>query len=267
MEASLTESTQTSKAWEQVQKKIEEGTVNPFKPSVLTMELSKLETKALNQFFDTDHKGVYGKVTSNDFEVEKYELVDGKEVLNDELTKAYTKIKNIAFAYVKSMKDEDMIGTGLYLHSHRAGSGKTLLACIIANGVAKMHNMSSQIFTMSYFLQQLQRSFNDSRVSEKQLWMAVEHTPLLIIDELAFEGSDRNGWKEEQVFNLVDIRYRSGKPVIITSNTELHSLPYHERVASRIRQITINIPFPDYDHREDNGMKKEELLLSKFKDK
>lgn len=267
MEASLTESTKDSSAWDQVRKNVEEGNVNPFKESVKTMELAQAETKSLNQFFDTDHKGIYGKVTSKDFETEKYDLVKGKQVLNQELTNEYSKIKNIAFAYVKSMKDEDLNGTGLYLHSYRAGSGKTLLACIIANGVSKMHNMSSQIFTMSYFLQQLQRSFNDSRVSERQLWMAIEHTPLLIIDELAFEGSDKNGWKEEQVFNMIDTRYRSGKPVIITSNVELYDLPYHERVASRIRQITVTIPFPDYDHREDNGMKKEELLLSKLEGK
>ena len=261
MKASLTEL--TSKAWEQVQNNLDQGNIDPFKDRSVTMELSKVETKSLNQFFDTDHKGIYGRVKSDDFVVDK--LIDGE--IDAELSKEYGKIKKLAISYVKNFLDEEIKGTGLYLHSDRAGSGKTLLACIIANGIAKVHGLSSQMFTMSYFLAQLQRSFNDPRVSEDQLWMAVEHTPLLIIDELAFEGADKSGWKEEQVFNMVDSRYRAGKEVIITSNIGIDTLPYHERVASRIRQICIPLPFPNYDHREENGQRKAELLLSKLNQK
>ena len=48
------------------------------------------------------------------------------------------------------------------------------------------------------------------------------HYPLLIIDDFGMERGTEYGL--EQVFNVIDSRYRSGKPLIVTTNLTLDDL-------------------------------------------
>ena len=57
--------------------------------------------------------------------------------------------------------------------------------------------------------------------------------PLLIIDDFGMERGTEYGL--EQVFNVIDSRYRSGKPLIVTTNLTLDDLRNPEDTAhSRI---------------------------------
>jgi len=79
---------------------------------------------------------------------------------------------------------------------------------------------------------------------------------LLIIDDL---GAERNtDYAMEQMFSIVDSRYRSGKPLIVTTNLKLDELKHppdlaHDRIYDRILERCAPILFAGKNFREDNA--------------
>lgn len=113
--------------------------------------------------------------------------------------------------YVKNFTEFKKEGKGLLLYGI-VGTGKTYYAACIANRLidegytALMTNfarLSNQIQSMDF--------------KEKQNYIdSVNRYSLLIIDDL---GAERESdYMKEQVFNIIDSRYRSGLPFIITTN-------------------------------------------------
>ena len=79
---------------------------------------------------------------------------------------------------------------------------------------------------------------------------------LLIIDDLGVERS--TGYAMEQMFSIVDSRYRSGKPLIVTTNLKLDELKHppdlaHARIYDRILERCAPILFAGKNFREDNA--------------
>ena len=78
----------------------------------------------------------------------------------------------------------------------------------------------------------------------------------MIIDDL---GAERNtGYTMEQMFSIVDSRYRSGKPLIVTTNLKLDELKHppdlaHARIYDRILERCAPILFNGKNFREDNA--------------
>ena len=79
---------------------------------------------------------------------------------------------------------------------------------------------------------------------------------LLIIDDL---GIERNSdFALEQVFNVIDCRYRSKKPLIITTNLTLSELNNaadiaHKRIYDRILERCIPVRINNRNIRQDNA--------------
>ena len=79
---------------------------------------------------------------------------------------------------------------------------------------------------------------------------------LLIIDDLGVERSTE--YAMEQIFSIVDSRYRSGKPLIVTTNLKLDELKHpsdlaHARIYDRILERCAPILFDGKNFREDNA--------------
>ena len=55
------------------------------------------------------------------------------------------------------------------------------------------------------------------------IFPAFAATPLLILDDFGMERGTEYGL--EQVYSVIDSRYRSGKPLIVTTNLTLDDLP------------------------------------------
>ena len=78
--------------------------------------------------------------------------------------------------------------------------------------------------------------FNKIRFStdeEEKLIQAVKDVDLLFIDDLGSEYINReNGkmWGEEKIFRLFDERYRTGKPILITTNLDAGEIKEHLKV-------------------------------------
>ena len=195
-------------------------------------------------------------------QVEKYEgkLLDSFSTDSD---RSYINIKKIAVGYIGKWKELSKNGVGMYFYSDNPGSGKTLLACIVANEIYSRYKVPSQLYTMNDLFMLFQESFNNPDVSSLRILNVIKNVPLLILDEIGFE-SKKTDWRHDKVLEVVDARYKSGKPTIFTSNRNIYDLPYHPRVSSRIEEMGVIIQFPDYDHRQDQADTRQKILLSKI---
>ncbi len=128
-------------------------------------------------------------------------------------------------------------GTGLLLYGG-VGTGKTFLAACIANALI---DKGEQVL-MTTFAEILNKAQRDIEAVED-----IVGYPLLIIDDLGIERGTEYGI--EQVYNVIDLRYRSGKPLIITTNlpieqiknpTELKYVRIYDRILDMCHPVMVD---------------------------
>ena len=101
---------------------------------------------------------------------------------------------------------------GLFIHGVR-GTGKTMLAAIIANERAKAG--SPVLFaSVPDLMADIRNSFKDGTTSEAV--QAVKNTPFLVLDDLGAEKMTE--WVGEQLFCIVNHRYNECLQTVVTSN-------------------------------------------------
>ena len=87
--------------------------------------------------------------------------------------------------------------------------------------------------------------------------------PLLIIDDFGMERGTE--YALEQIYNIVDSRYRSRKPLIVTTNLTLDEIRYpqdtaHARIYDRLLEMCIPISCIGVSLRKENAQEKLERL-------
>ena len=92
---------------------------------------------------------------------------------------------------------------------------------------------------MSYFLN---AGFED----REEFVRDVQRYGLLIIDDLGIERGTEYGL--EMVFSIINARYESGRPTIITTNLSLNTLQnpedlVHQRIYDRVLEMCIPVQF------------------------
>ena len=147
-----------------------------------------------------------------------------------------------AHKYVENWEDMKANSSGLLLWGN-VGTGKSFFAGCIANALLEkgvpvlMTNFSRILNTLTGMHFEDRNQFIDS----------LNRYSLLIIDDLGIERNSE--FALEQVFNVIDSRYRSKKPLIVTTNltlTELNSAPdvahrrIYDRILERYAPIRIN---------------------------
>ncbi len=119
------------------------------------------------------------------------------------------------------------------------GTGKTFLACCIANAVID-RGMTAIVTGLPPLIRQLA----DYRQADMTL-TRIQNVDLLVLDDVgATRDSDFN---TEKLFELVDARYRSGKPMIVTTNLSpedinssgLANQRIFDRIIERCRQVPV----------------------------
>ena len=90
------------------------------------------------------------------------------------------------------------------------GTGKTFYACCIANAVID-RGCTAWVTT----LQPLVRALCSYEAAEKIL-AKIRKVDLLVLDDLG--STALNDYTTDKIFEIVDERYRSGKPLIVTTN-------------------------------------------------
>ena len=156
-----------------------------------------------------------------------------------------------AHKYVDNWEDMKANSSGLLLWGN-VGTGKSFFAGCIANALLEkgvpvlMTNFSRILNTLTGMHFEDRNQFIDS----------LNRYSLLIIDDLGIERNSE--FVLEQVFNVIDSRYRSKKPLIVTTNltlTELNNAPdvAHRRIYDRILERCAPIRINNRNIRQDNA--------------
>lgn len=141
---------------------------------------------------------------------------------NDDLTNE--KITKAAQRYVDNFSELRKSGKGLLLYGN-TGTGKTYTACEIANALIDK-GYPVLVTNFARILNTLQGTF------EKQEYIdSFNSFQLLVIDDLGIERD--TAYAKEQVFNIIDSRYRSGLPMVITTNLTMEKIKNPEDIENR----------------------------------
>jgi DNA replication protein DnaC len=103
-----------------------------------------------------------------------------------------------------------------------SGCGKTHLATAIAN---HRHQQGYHAFfqVVPDLLDHLRSAFSpNSEITYDELFEQVQNAPLLILDDLGTQST--TPWAQEKLFQLINYRFNTRKPTVITTNISLDEL-------------------------------------------
>lgn len=136
----------------------------------------------------------------------------GVRFSNYEVSEENRKAFGIAKRYVENFNEMYSKGQGILFWGN-VGTGKSYTAAAIANEL--LNQMQSVIMTS--FIRLLDEMSNPD-IDESEYIARLNQAKLLIIDDLGAErGTD---FALEKVYDIIDSRYRSGKPILLTTNLE-----------------------------------------------
>jgi DNA replication protein DnaC len=125
---------------------------------------------------------------------------------------------------------------GSLVFTGACGTGKTHLACAIANTVMAEHEAEVLFGTVTHLMRGLRATFNArSDRSERQAIEEMIGPDLLIIDEVGAQVGTAH--ELQTLFELVNERYQALRPTILISNLDAGSLEDYvgQRVMDRLR--------------------------------
>lgn len=125
------------------------------------------------------------------------------------------KITQAMQKYVDKFAEFKEQGKGLLLYGS-VGTGKTYAACEVANALID-RGYPVLVTNFARLINTLQGTF------EKQEYIdSLNKFQLIIIDDLGIERD--TSFAREQVYNIIDGRYRAGLPMIITTNLSIDKI-------------------------------------------
>jgi len=153
-------------------------------------------------------------------ELKRASLMDSKlqfaRLSTFQKTKENEKLYKIASNYVGNFNKMLERGQGLMFFGD-VGTGKSFTAACIANEL--LDQQKTVIMTSFIKLIEKMMDFDDSN---EEFMNRLQEVKLLVIDDLGAErGTD---YSLEKVYDIIDSRYRSGRPLILTTNLSLSSM-------------------------------------------
>ena len=156
-----------------------------------------------------------------------------------------------ARSYVEHWHEAYRNNTGLLLFGD-VGTGKSFFAGCIANALLD-RDVPVLMTNFPTILNKLTGMFSEDR---EDLIASLGTDDLLILDDLGVERS--TDYSMEQMFHVVDCRYRSRKPMIVTTNLKLDEIKNppdlaHARIYDRILECCAPILFAGKNFREERA--------------
>lgn len=158
------------------------------------------------------------------------------------------KLSQVARKYVEIFAQMQMRGKGLLLYGS-VGTGKTFISACIANALIDrghpclVTNFARLVNTLQSMHEGRQRYVDD-----------LNRFDLLVIDDLASERE--TSYMGEIVQSIIDARYRTGKPLIVTTNLTAKEMKHpddirKQRIYSRLFEMCIPIEVKGADRRKE----------------
>ena len=185
--------------------------------------------------------------------------------LKTESKKVFSQAGQLVSDWLRKLPEELEKGEGLYFFSNARGSGKTMVACCLANEIMKRYEKSVKFTTSLRILDEIKNTWGSRENAEGKLIEDLSRTEILIIDD--FGADSGKDWINEKFYGIVNGRYVDKKITIFTSNCRISELKYDERITNRILERSLEIPFPEESVREHiaeyNRMKMVEGIVKK----
>jgi DNA replication protein DnaC len=161
--------------------------------------------------------------------------------------KGNEKISGISQRYVEHFQTMYKRGKGL-IFSGGTGTGKSFMAACIANALIDK-GFKCLVTSFPRIINELSGMFEGKQAYINDL----NRYALLVIDDLAVERN--TDYTAEIVQNVIDSRYRSGLPLIVTTNLSISEIMQptdirKQRLFSRLKEMCLPIEVTGQDRRE-----------------
>lgn len=198
-------------------------------PIMCPCEIAKREAEAAREAMEAEQRRIDGMrkigITSPDYREMVLAADDGSD----------PKMRAIVDRYIEKRDLMRRENIGLLLHGS-AGGGKTFWASALANAMIDYGN-SAMITTVPRLVTAMSQDFEaeKSRILEQ-----VERVQFLVLDDVGIER--QTGYMAEKMFEIIDARYRSRRPLIVTTNLTLEEISNpqqmeYKRVFDRIVEM------------------------------
>lgn len=164
------------------------------------------------------------------------------------------KISDAMKRYADRFEEMQAAKMGLLLYGS-VGTGKTFFAACIANVL-----MDREIQVLMTSFSRIVNTMQGMNNGRQAYLDKLANCPLLIIDDLGAERS--SDYMLEQVYTVVDARYQTGKPMIITTNVSIDEIKKpsdikYKRIYDRILERCHPVQITGHSRRR-------EALISNF---
>jgi DNA replication protein DnaC len=270
-----------------------EGIANQLKGSELSCEkcgenkflqielLGKMQTvarickceKAQNEIEDQANKNRESQIRLEN--LFKNSLMDSafyeKTFENWDSAKGSERLYKIGTKYVEKFKELKSSALGLLIHGE-PGNGKTYLSCCIANRLLKNYTPVICV-SINGLLSRIKETYSKwGDEAEADVINGLGKADLLIIDDLGTEKITE--WSGPMIYNIIDSRYRSKLPLIVTTNIQIDTSKtngiladkYGRRTEDRIFEMCTPIQNSGKSIRLEEAKRKTGLLNSLFKE-
>lgn len=154
--------------------------------------------------------------------------------------RSYYETARLTLAAAREFVDRVAAGQdtdGLYI-TGAVGTGKTYLACCIANALLEK-GIEVLFLVVPDFLDRIRATYDLQRpeYTEVDLTDAAKSAPVLILDDLG--AHPYTEWARQKIYSLVNHRLNHRLPVVVTTNVSLEDLGEYlgERTTSRLFQM------------------------------
>lgn len=180
-------------------------------PIMCPCEIARRESEAAYKAMEEEQRRIDGMrkigITSPDYKEMTLAADDGSN----------PKMRAVIDRYIQHRELMYRENIGLLFHGS-AGGGKTFWASALANAMID-HGNSAMITTVPRLMAAIGQDFEAGKV---RILEQVERVRFLVLDDLGTER--QTSYAAEKMFEIIDARYRSRRPLIVTTNLTLDEI-------------------------------------------